>query len=255
MSSSKNKNNTPSAAAKKNRPRNLQQVVEESMTPLDRVMDKLTNSIETGHRHPYLIDHEVANFDLTLDKDGNLLGIGVNLKQSFVGCSYRPKAQTMITISPEGRTSMEPGTRIFGSALMIGHQEFRNLAQTRLDPNELTLVFVTEDYPTGAFLHMKTGRPVAVAFKNANIKNVVSFFRKQFPQTKVIVCLNNDDLKRISRDKAVEAVTALGVPVTYPIFNKHEKFRALTSFNDLCMVHGHEVALERLYQGILGGKK
>lgn len=60
----KSKNTKTSATGKKNRPRNIQQSLEESMTPLDRVMDKLTNSIETGHRHPYLIDHEVGNFDL-----------------------------------------------------------------------------------------------------------------------------------------------------------------------------------------------
>lgn len=193
MSTTTTNTTTSATVTVKKRPLNIQKAAEESQTPLDRILVKLANSIETGNRHPYLIDHEVANFDLSLDKDGNLLGIGVNLKKSFVNNSYRPQPQTMITISPEGKSRLEPGTRFFGSALMIGHQEFRGLAKSKLS-QEAAVVFVTEDYPTGAFLHMKTDRPVAVAFKNANIKNVVSFFRKQFPDAQVIACLNNDAL-------------------------------------------------------------
>lgn len=228
-------------------------------TPLDRVLEKLSDSVETDHRHPYLIDHEVANFDLSLDKDGNLLGVGVNLRQSFAGNSYRPKPQTLLSISPDGRARLERGVKFFGSALMIGHQAFRKLAKTASNaeapaPEEAPVIYVAVDYPTGAFLHMRTGRPVAVAFKNANVKSVVSFFKKRFQGARVIACLNSEEGKYDSRNKAVQAVLRLGGLVSYPTFNKYEKHHGLISFNDLCLIHGHEIALKRLHQGIQGEK-
>ncbi|MDL2260138.1 hypothetical protein LJB99_04620, partial [Deltaproteobacteria bacterium OttesenSCG-928-K17] len=229
--------------------------LEDSLTPLDRIMLKLTNSIEAGNMHPYLLDHEVANYDLSLDKDGNLLGIGVNLRESFVGDSYKPKPQTMLTISPEGKTTLEPGAKFFCSALMIGHQAFRQLVKKRLRRGDGPEIYVTVDYPTGAFLHMHTGKPVAVAFKNANIKTVVAFFAKKFPYSKVIACLNSEESKYASRDKAALEALRSGGLVTYPTFNKCEKFQSLCSFNDLGMVHGPDVALARLQEGIQGGTK
>ncbi|MDR2945154.1 MAG: hypothetical protein LBV79_00180 [Candidatus Adiutrix sp.] len=230
----------------------MQNIEDSTQTPLGRVLEKLNNSVETGHKHPYLIDHEVANFDLTLDKDGNLLGIGVNLRESFIGDSYRPKAQTILNISPEGRATLERGVKFFGSALMIGHREFRKLAKSPQNPSEPSVIYVAVDYPTGAFLHTKTGWPVAVAFKNANVKSVVSFFKKRFPQARVVACLGSEESKYSSRNKAAKAVLKLGGLVSYPTFNKYEKHHGLISFNDLCMVHGHEAALLRLRQGIQG---
>lgn len=161
----------------------------------------------------------------------------------------------MLTISPDGRTRLEQGTGYFGSALMIGHQAFRQLAKNRQTPDEAAEIYVTVDYPTGAFLHRQTGKPVAVAFKNANVKSVVSFFVKHFPKSRVIACLNSEESKYASRDKAAQAVLLSGGLVAYPTFNKHEKFQALLSFNDLCMVHGPDAAMSRLQEGIQGGDK
>lgn len=254
MSTVVKKKTTP-APAKKNQKIKTDKALEDSLTSLDRIMLKLTNSIEVGDRHPYLLDHEVANFDLSLDKDGNLLGIGVNLRESFVGDSYKPKPQTLLTISPEGKSTLESGAKFFCSALMIGHQAFRHLAKNRLNRDEPSEIYVTVDYPTGAFLHMHTGKPVAVAFKNANIKSVVYFFTKKFPYSKVIACLNSEESKYSSRDKAVLEALRAGGLVTFPTFNKHEKFQALQSFNDLCMIHGPDAALARLREGIQGGLK
>ncbi len=236
----------------------IQNIADFPQTPLDLVLEKLTNSVETGHDHPYLFDHEVANFDLTLDKDGNLLGVGVNLRESFIGDSYRPKPQTLLTISPEGKATLERGVKFFGSALMIGHQAFRKLAKTAFNieepaPEESPIIYVTVDYPTGAFLHTQTGRPVAMAFKNANVKSVASFFKRRFPQARVVACLNSEEAKHSSRNKAAKAVLRSGGLVTYPTFNKYEKYHGLISFNDLCLIHGPETALKRLHQGIQGG--
>lgn len=227
--------------------------LEDSQTPLDHIMAMLTNSIEVGNRHPYLTDNEVANYDLSQDKDGNLIGVAVNLRSSFSGDSYKPRPHTLLIISPEGKTRLEPGTRLFGAALMIGHQAFRGLARNRLDPGQAADIYVAVDYPTGAFLHTQTGRPVAVAIKNANVKNVVSFFTRNFPLSRVIVCLNGDDETCASRIKAVRAVKKMGGLVTYPVFNKYEKFQDFRSFNDLSLAHGPDLAMKRLQDGIRGG--
>jgi hypothetical protein len=248
-------NKSVSAETMMNQTGNMPKALEDSRTPDERILDKLSESIETGHRHPYLLEHEVDNFDLSLDKDGHLLGVGVDLRASFVGDSYRPRPRTLLTISPEGKSRLEPGITFFGSALMVGHQAFRKLAKSSLNPHASILVYVAEDYPTGAFLHMRTGQPAAVAFKTANVKNVVSFFRTRFPQSLIIACLNSAESKISSRDKAVKAVLRLGGLVAYPNFSKREKNQGLISFNDLGLVHGPEAALERLHHGLQGGNQ
>jgi len=227
--------------------------LEDSQTGLDHIMTKLTNSIEAGNKHRYLYDHEVANYDLSLDKDGNLLGVGVDLRESFFGNAYRPRPQTLWTISPEGKTTVEAGTKFFGAALMIGHQAFRALAKNRLDPDKDADIYVTVDYPTGAFVHMKTGRPVAVAMKNANVKNVVDFFTRRFPLSRVIACLNSVGSTYNSQPKLIRSILQSGAWVTYPVFTKYEKFQCFRSFNDLCIAYGPDAAMKRLRDGMQGG--
>ena len=226
---------------------------EDSQSALDRIMTKLTNSMEVGNKHRYLIDHEVVNFDLSQDKDGNLLGVGVNLRESFNGSSYIPKPQTLWAISPNGKVTVEDGTKFFGSALMVGHQAFRGLAKNRLDPDNAVEIFVTVDYPTGAFIHTKTGQPVAVAMKNANVKNVADFFKRRFPLSRVIACLNCDGSTYNSQPRLIKSLLKSGIYVTSPAFSKYEEIQCFRSFNDLSIAYGADSAIRRLLNGIEGG--
>ena len=56
------------------------------------------------------------------------------------------------------------------------------------------LVLIAEGYATAATLHMATGHPVAVAFDAGNLLPVAEALRKRYPQTKILICADNDDL-------------------------------------------------------------
>ena len=251
-----NHNTAAAPIVVKRTPAKVQVNLEDSQTILDRIMTKLTNSMEVGNKHRYLMEHEVRNYDLSLDKDGNLLGVGVNLRESFNGGSYRPRPQTLWTISPEGKVTVEAGTKFFGAALMLGHQAFRGLAKNRLNPDEAPDIYVTVDYPTGAFIHARTGKPVAVAMKNANVKNVADFFVRRFPLSRVIACMNEDCSDTFcGHHRLVRSLLETRAYVTFPVLSQHEEFLCFRSFNDLCIAYGPETAMRRLLDGIQGGRE
>lgn len=56
------------------------------------------------------------------------------------------------------------------------------------------IVLIAEGYATAATLHMATGHPVAVAFDAGNLLPVAEALRKRYPQTKILICADNDDL-------------------------------------------------------------
>ena len=62
------------------------------------------------------------------------------------------------------------------------------------------IVLVAEGYATAATLHMATGHPVAVAFDAGNLTPVADALRKRYPQTKILVCADNDDLGKCRAD-------------------------------------------------------
>lgn len=62
------------------------------------------------------------------------------------------------------------------------------------------LVLVAEGYATSASLHMATGHPVAVAFDAGNMGPVAEALRKRYPQTKILLCADNDDLGKCRHD-------------------------------------------------------
>lgn len=54
------------------------------------------------------------------------------------------------------------------------------------------IVLVAEGYATAATLHMATGHPVAVAYDAGNLLPVAQELRKRYPQTKVLLCADDD---------------------------------------------------------------
>ncbi|MDR2946194.1 MAG: hypothetical protein LBV79_05560 [Candidatus Adiutrix sp.] len=212
---------------------------------IETILAKLTNSYEASHYHPYLEDNDVGAFDLSVDDDGNLLGVGVDLKASFTGTAYIPKPRNLLTITPYGETSLEPGARVYGAALMIGHNQFRRIAKM---PNGRHAIFVALDYATGAFLYENTGWPVAVAFRPSNVKSVVEILRQKFPRSQIVVCLNNEDGKSHGRDKARREARKRGAVVVYPQFSHEERNHSLISYNDMAMFSGPD----RTLRGLMG---
>ena len=56
------------------------------------------------------------------------------------------------------------------------------------------IVLIAEGYATAATLHTATHHPVAVAFDAGNLLPVAEALRKRYPQTKILICADNDDL-------------------------------------------------------------
>lgn len=78
------------------------------------------------------------------------------------------------------------------------------------------VVLVAEGYATAASLHMATGHPVAVAFDAGNLLPVAEALRKRYPQTKVLVCADNDDLGKCRVDTCRARLSLARNPVECP---------------------------------------
>lgn len=78
------------------------------------------------------------------------------------------------------------------------------------------VVLVAEGYATAASLHMATGHPVAVAFDAGNLLPVAEALRKRYPQTKVLVCADNDDLGKCRVDTCRARLALARNPVECP---------------------------------------
>jgi phage/plasmid primase-like uncharacterized protein len=197
-----------------------------------RVMRKLTESWEADDNHPYLRDNAVKSHDLSVDAQGNLLAVGVDLKASFTPTGYIPKAQTMLTITPYGVSRLEKWAVSFGAAVMIGHQEFRQIAKVASDNH---VIFVAEDYATGAFLYESFDAPVTVALRPSTVKSVVRVLRAKFPKARIIVCLNSPEGREKIRQRTARDAEKYGAIVLFPEFSRRERENGLISFNDRAM--------------------
>ena len=78
------------------------------------------------------------------------------------------------------------------------------------------VVLIAEGYATAATLHMATGHPVAVAFDAGNLAPVAEALRKRYPQTKILVCADNDDLGKCRVDTCRARLALPHNPVECP---------------------------------------
>ena len=177
---------------------------------IKHIVHKLINSYETDDCHAYLVNHDVPNYDLTRDNQGNLLGVGVNLEASFTGQAYIPKIQNLLTIPREGKPTLEPGAATLGAALMIGHKAWRLAAKT---PHEEHTIYIAKDYATGAHLHQCGGQPVAVAFSASNFRRVGKILKEKFPRAELTFFVNSGLCISSLLEAAWEAAQAVGALV------------------------------------------
>ena len=201
---------------------------------VDRLLVKLTNSVEADSIHPYLEDHEVGAHDLSVDQFGNLLAVAVDIKASFKENAYIPCPQNLLTIEPTGEYRLEAGAKFTGCAVMIGHKRLRQIARDRLARHE---IFITVDFATGAFLHEETGSPAVVAIKTCNTVKVHEILKSLFPNAYIVTCLNFESNKHRMRKKMIKAISESGGIAIVPRFTLKERFNGLISFNDQAMFH------------------
>jgi len=95
---------------------------------------------------------------------------------------------------------------------------------------------IAEGYATAATIHEATGYPVAVAFDAGNLKPVSLAIRAKLPDTRLIICADDDET---GITKATEAALAVGGLVAVPDFGQ-DRQKDMTDFNDLARHRGPE---------------
>lgn len=101
-------------------------------------------------------------------------------------------------------------------------------------------LFICEGYATGASIHEATGHAVAVAFDSGNLKPVAEALRRKYPETKLIICADNDQWTEGNpgTTKAKEAAEAVGAAIVCPSFT--DVSTKPTDFNDMVRLSGIE---------------
>jgi putative DNA primase/helicase len=112
-------------------------------------------------------------------------------------------------------------------------------------------VLVCEGYATGLTLRMAVGRrlPVVVALDAGNLMPVADLLRRLYPQSRVLICADDDyatagNPGRAKAHQAARAVTDCSY--TYPIFRSRNRGPKDTDFNDLQAREGINVVRRQL---------
>lgn len=182
--------------------------------------------------HPYLKNKGVEVFDLGQDKDGNLLVPAYDILSG--------ELQTIQTITAEGGKYFEAGCPKKGAMLILDSEGALGPAYDPAEPVLRPEILVAEGYATAASLHQATGLPVAVAFDSGNLLPVAQRLKEKFPEIALTICADNDHRqeKNVGLIKAEEAAKAVDGRMVSPLFNKKEKDKGLTDFNDFHQSRG-----------------
>jgi len=109
------------------------------------------------------------------------------------------------------------------------------------------VVCITEEYATGASIHLATGHAVAVAFNAGNLWPVAAAIRQCHPVARLIVCADDDagTPGNPGLTQARVAARATGAFVAIPAFGADRPASA-TDFNDLHRVGGLEAVKDSI---------
>jgi putative DNA primase/helicase len=112
------------------------------------------------------------------------------------------------------------------------------------------VLLIAEGYATGASLHEATGYPVACALNCGNLKPVCEALHKKSPDTKLVVCTDDDfeTSGNPSLTKAKKAAQAVSAGLAIPKFKDQEKRG--TDFNDLHKIEGLEAVRLQIIEAL-----
>lgn len=114
-----------------------------------------------------------------------------------------------------------------------------------IDGSDHSTVLICEGWATGVSLRQATDYSVVIALDAGNLLEVAPIVKaKVSPDTKIIVCADNDawtkdsrgELINPGREKAAEAARLIGATYVYPVFRDDSTHP--TDFNDLAVLEG-----------------
>jgi phage/plasmid primase-like uncharacterized protein len=116
--------------------------------------------------------------------------------------------------------------------------------------NDLDATLICEGWSTGAAIHSATNRPVIVAFSASNLANVAKHFHAKYPQSKIIIC-GDDDRRHVAsghentgRVAAMAAARAVGGIAIFPEFTSDNT--DLSDFHDMSIYEGRAVMTDHI---------
>lgn len=185
------------------------------------------DSLET---HPYLEAKGVRSHGLRQDEEGRLL------------VPVRDADGTVWSIQKIGRDGkhFQENSRVESRHFVIG------------DVNKPGPLLIAEGYATAATVHELTGQPAIVAFQAGNLLRVAQTYRARFPERPIYIAGDDDrhnegeigldgrPKRNLGREKAEEAVAAIGGQAIFPVFAPGDKG---TDWNDLAQSQGKERTL------------
>lgn len=152
--------------------------------------------------HPYLLVKGVAPYNLRQTDDGRLV---IPLRDSS------EKLHSLQYINETGEKRFLRNGRVEGCHFFIDDK-----------PKPGAPLCLCEGYATAASVHTATGYPVAVAFNAGNLLSVAKALRAQHPESKIIICAD-DDYRTPGNPgiaKATEAARAVGGWLAVPDFDQ-----------------------------------
>lgn len=174
--------------------------------------------------HPYLKRKGVKSYGLRCDTKDRLI----------VPVMKDGKLHSIQYIHPDGTKEFLYGGRVQGCSFMF--------------PGSEQPICFGEGYSTSATIHQASGHTVVMVFNVGNLLPVISEFRKTFPDTRFVICAD-DDVKTKGNPgltKARQAAEEVGGFVAVPDFGA-ERPDGATDFNDMAAHFGLE-AVQTLIQ-------
>jgi len=172
--------------------------------------------------HPYLMRKDVLAHGLRLNDKGDLV----------VPLYAYGKIVSVQTINADGEKKYMYGAQKSGVYNVIG--------------SVTDSILICEGWATGATLHEATQLCVFVSLDSGNLPNVAAVVRKMHPLSKIIICADNDQYKKVNTGlkAADKAACKADADVVYPIFK--DVSTKPTDFNDLYILEGYSPIIDAI---------
>ncbi|MCI5060689.1 MAG: DUF3631 domain-containing protein [Alphaproteobacteria bacterium] len=169
-----------------------------------------SNSSSYADNHPYLIKKRVKNYGLKVSNNRLVIPL----------LDAQGEIHSLQFIDVSGNKRFLSGGKKKGAYFAIG--------------SHTDIICIAEGYATAASIHESTGAYTAISFDSGNMKSVAKTLREKFPNSKIILCADNDS-HGVGEDKAKKAAKAVnGYLATI------NKSAEITDFNDLYNSEGPE---------------
>lgn len=173
---------------------------------------------EADSQHPYLERKKIKPFNIK--QKGDLLLIPI---QSSDGLT------SLQTIDMEGDKLFLKGGEVKGKYHLLAS-----------DNESFDTIIICEGYATASTLREATNHPIVVAFFASNLPHVAKYFKKEYPDSRIIIAADND--KGSNTNAGVQYANKCEGCEIRPV-----QFDEGTDYNDLAAAMGLQAVYEQIF--------